>query len=330
MADLTRVPAPDPLAVLTPDEAARVRAAVNEAWSPETRRAYGWGWRVWSGWAAEHEKIDFPADPGAVALWLTDQPTVATAMTVIAAIRWRHHAARVFSPTDAEEVKMALKALRRTKGTAPRGRKAAVTLDDLARLLDQVDRATCMGARDAALLLVGWHAALRRSELVGLNWNDVEPSPGGITLRIRRSKTDQEGAGQVVGVGPVEDSALCAIRALEAWRKESLIGQIGDGPIFRACDAHGALLNTRLSAKSAAEVVKRCGAASGLDPARLGGHSLRSGFVTEAYRRGASDAEIMGTTRHENSTMLKRYKREADPVAQGASRRMNRKPTEEK
>jgi integrase len=62
--------------------------------------------------------------------------------------------------------------------------------------------------------------------------------------------------------------------------------------------------------------------AAGLDPARFGGHSLRAGFVTQAYRDGATDAEIMGTTRHKSTAMLARYRREADPVARGATPRI--------
>lgn len=328
MSDLTTRP-PDPLAILSPAEAERVRALLNSAWAPETRRAYVWGWGVWATWAEAHDKPVFPAPPGAVALWLSFVESVPTMNTVLAAIRWRHHAARAFSPTDAEEVKMAAKAVKRRLGTASHGAKSAITMDELPRLIAQIDRSTPLGQRDAALILLGWHAALRRSELAALRWNDLAKAPGGIAVTIRRSKTDQEGAGQVVGVESVGDD-LCAVAALAEWRKASREGQADDGPIFRSFETNGRLTHARLSAKSVAAVVKRYGEAAGLDPRKLGGHSLRSGFVTEAYRRHAGDVEIMGTTRHKNATMLERYRREADPVAHGASRRMrDRNRTEE-
>jgi len=56
------------------------------------------------------------------------------------------------------------------------------------------------GLRDRALLLVGWTAALRRSELVALEVGDLGFEPEGVVLTIRRSKTDREGADATVAV----------------------------------------------------------------------------------------------------------------------------------
>ena len=43
-------------------------------------------------------------------------------------------------------------------------------------------------------------AALRRSELVALEWRDLELVDKGLKLTLRHSKTDQEGEGQVIAV----------------------------------------------------------------------------------------------------------------------------------
>jgi hypothetical protein len=63
------------------------------------------------------------------------------------------------------------------------------------------------GIRDRALLLVGWTAALRRSELVGLDvgkradgTSHVVLQNEGLRLTIHRNKTDQEGRGFVKAV----------------------------------------------------------------------------------------------------------------------------------
>ena len=57
-----------------------------------------------------------------------------------------------------------------------------------------------MALRDRALLLLGFAAAFRRSELIGLDVADVEDVPGGFRVTIRRGKTDQESRGAVVAI----------------------------------------------------------------------------------------------------------------------------------
>ncbi len=60
-------------------------------------------------------------------------------------------------------------------------------------MLKSAARHASLGRRDRALLLLGFAAALRRSELVALDVADVERQPEGILIHIRRSKTDQDG-----------------------------------------------------------------------------------------------------------------------------------------
>jgi integrase len=68
---------------------------------------------------------------------------------------------------------------------------AALSLDMLRQLLATCDR-TARGRRDRALLLFGFAGALRRSELVALQVEDVALVAGGLRLRIARGKTDKE------------------------------------------------------------------------------------------------------------------------------------------
>ncbi len=65
-------------------------------------------------------------------------------------------------------------------------------------------------------LLVGFAAALRRSELVALDVADVVARSEGLVVNIRRSKTDQEGAGRKVGVPYGSNPRTCPVRAVEA------------------------------------------------------------------------------------------------------------------
>jgi integrase len=116
--------------------------------------------------------------------------------------------------------------------------------------------ADARGVRDRALLLVGFGGALRRSELVALDVEDIEFSDRGLTLNIRRSKTDQEARGCKVGVPKGRAESTCAATALKQWIE---FAGITSGPIFRNINRHGTVGLSRLTAQSVALIVKeRC------------------------------------------------------------------------
>jgi len=145
---------------------------------------------------------------------------------------------------------------------------------------------TLAGHRDACLILVGFSAALRRSELVALDVEAVEQTDDGLIVTIRRPKTDQDGERRPVGVPWGSDLRTCPVRAFRRYVARS---QLTRGPLFRAVDRHGNLAGARLSDKAVALIVKRAAGAVGLDPAKVAGHSLRSGMATSAARAGASE-----------------------------------------
>jgi hypothetical protein len=90
-------------------------------------------------------------------------------------------------------------------------------------------------ARDGALLLVGFAGGLRRSEIIGLNAADIETVRQGLIIHLRRSKTDQEGAGRKIGI-PFGCTRFCPVMALQQWRERS---GVTEGPILRPVDRHG-------------------------------------------------------------------------------------------
>jgi integrase len=55
---------------------------------------------------------------------------------------------------------------------------------------------------------------------------------------------------------------------------------------------------------------------------QLGGHSLRAGFVTEAFRQGADAHSIMRQTGHRSHAVLERYARENAPLMGNAVTRI--------
>ncbi len=177
---------------------------------------------------------------------------------------------------------------------------------DLKKMLEKLP-GTRVGLRDRALLLVGFAGAFRRAELVSLDVSDLEFSSAGLTITLRRSKTDQEGRSRRLGIPYGSSEATCPVRALEAWLESA---RIQDGPIFRPLDRFQRVQPTRLSSERVALIVKRRAKAVGLDPARYAGHSLRAGLATSAAAAGASERVIMSQTGHRSADMVRRYIRE--------------------
>jgi site-specific recombinase XerD len=172
------------------------------------------------------------------------------------------------------------------------------------------------GHRDRALLLIGFAGAFRRSELVALDVADATEGHEGLTVHLRRSKTDQEGQGRTVGIPFGANLATCPVRAWRAWIEASAITE---GPVFRSVDRHGHIGTTRLTGQSVAHIVKRHAAMAGLDPEQIAGHSLRAGLATSAAAAGVPERVIANTTGHKGSAMLRRYIREGTLFGQNAA-----------
>jgi site-specific recombinase XerD len=166
---------------------------------------------------------------------------------------------------------------------------------------------TLAGLRDRALLLLGFAGALRRSELVALNVDDLEEAEGGLRIRIARSKTDQEGQGAVIAIVP--GAVACPIKSVKAWLTAA---KITEGPVFRPMLKGGRVTSDRLSDKSVADIIKTYARRIGLDANSVGGHSLRAGFLTSAAARGASIFKMMDVSRHKSVDTLRGYVRDAE------------------
>lgn len=175
--------------------------------------------------------------------------------------------------------------------------------------------------RDSALLIVGWVAALRRSEIIGLCVNDVTLGPSGWTVRIGRSKTDREGKGTFKALPTASNIDSCAPCAYLRWReclkafdnqgRPGLIrllaknntltthmcghapaGRPPEGDLFRSilrgCDLGGTAPQGQLVHRVVRRRLHPVAASLHCDTTSFGAHSLRAGFVTEALRHGAS------------------------------------------
>lgn len=282
------------------DRYARAAQSVN------TTRAYRSDWRQFDAWCDRYGLQSIPATPTAVALHLTALAEVGRSVSTVrrrcAAIARAHRIAGHVSPTADPSVMTVLEGIARVHGTAP-NKKTALLRDPLLEVIDRIDTSTNAGLRDRALLLVGFALGLRRSELVALEIRDIAPSPDGVTIRIARSKTDQQGRGTSVLLPYAESPNPCPVRALRAWLDAS---GVVEGAVFRRLSRAGAI-GKPLTAQSVALIIKRRADSAGLNPREFAGHSLRSGYATQAARDGHRTEQIANTTRHKDQTVLAGY-----------------------
>jgi integrase len=285
---------------------------VRNSISVNTRRAYLSDLAQFEAWGGS-----IPATAETVASYLAEKSDVLTVSTLvrrIASISKAHRARGLSSPTTSELVKVTMRGIKRTRGCAPREARSLLR-DELLFVLDAVRNVGLKATRDRALLLIGFAGGLRRSELVGLDVTDVEHVRQGIVLHLRRSKTDQEGAGRKIGI-PHGRTRWCPVAALEAWLAAS---GIGSGAIFRPVDRYGRVPDARLSGEAVALVVRERVAAAGLDPARYSGHSLRAGLATSAAQAGVPNWRIRAQTGHSSDAMLARYVRDGEMFTDNAA-----------
>ena len=283
---------------------------IDQSLSFATRKAYASDVKIFSAWCAIHGLAALPAAPETVALFLADQARAGVAASTLnrrlAAIKCAHEAKGHATPTAHKGVTAALKGIRRTKGVAPTQKKAA-TADIVKEMVRRCPH-TLVGQRDRALLLLGFAGAFRRAELVALTVADLAFEADGLRVTIRQSKTDQEGAGQVIAI-PHGSVWFCPVTALKNWLARAGIEQ---GPIFRAVGKGNRVGNAALSDKSVAKRVKHYAGHIGLDSADFAAHSLRAGFVTSAAEAGASIFKMAEVSRHRSTDVLAGYVRSAN------------------
>jgi integrase len=292
------------LAVAPALDAACAGEYIHGSIAEATRRAYLFDIAYFEQWGGR-----IPCDPNDLAAYLAECAAtlaVATLVRRCAAIARAHHARGVPSPTRAEVVRATLRGIRRRCGTAQREARPLLR-DELFRTLDSIGD-SMKDARDRALLLVGFAAGFRRSEFIGLDVPDVEIVPQGLVIHLRRSKTDQDGAGRKIGV-PFGRTRFCPVTALGLWREQS---GIAEGPLFRPVDRYGRIATERLSGEAISVIVKARVAAAGYDPATYSGHSLRAGLATSAAQAGVAPWRIRQTTGHASDAMLSRYIRDGE------------------
>lgn len=312
----------------------------SKARAANTLRGYRSDWADWSTWCADHGHTPLPAAPVALSRYLTDLAEAGASVGTMArrksALRLAHQLRGLADPSTSPRVRLVWEGIVREHGAPP-----AQALPLMPPLLwDVLDACPTTktwktkgrdpepslgGARDRALLLVGFVTALRPSELVALDWEDLRPDARGYSAGMTRSKTNQTGKLEVVVI-PHGSSPLptrCPVTALDAWR-DALPENLRTGPLLRSVNK-GNRPGGRLSVDAVTTLVKAAVQRAGVpaaDVEHYSARSLRSGFVTYARERGIPSEDIARQTRHRSLATLGIYTRHLDAWTRNAATRL--------
>jgi integrase len=203
-----------------------------------------------------------------------------------------------------------------------------------------IGRGHAKAVRDRAILLIGWAAALRRSEICALNLGDVETRVDGVHLRIRKSKTDTTSRGETLPIRRGKHPATDPVSALQEWI--AVLDPDGtaprDTPLFQSLDRHGNLVAGAVNPSPRRKTTRRTGRLNGEDIqavirtrleeagiatgdalAEFSGHSLRRGFITEAASQGHDALAISKQSRHKTLSIVAQYVDDARALEQSVA-----------
>lgn len=296
--------------------AERARAA-------NTRRGYRSDLADFARWCGGEDRSALPAAADTVSNYLIylahHGAKVPTMSRRLSSIAYAHRFGGHPNPVDTPRVHAVWEGIRREKAQ-PVDQAPPLMPPVLWEVLDALphDKA---GVRDRALLLVGFVAALRRSELAAVRAEHLGDHPKGLVLAIPRSKTDPYGEGQLAVLPYSSRPERCPVTALRAWLEAAAIQE---DYVFRRIHRNGKSvmpLRTRTAAGAGREtmpgmseaaindaVQRACVRALGLaEGMKYSAHSLRAGFATYASQRGASDRAIAHQTRHRSLASLNQY-----------------------
>lgn len=324
------------------EELGRARGIVEDGTAPNTARAYRSDLAFVAAWcAARGLPGDLPMTRKAVALLVVDcargmpadveaamlrsgakrkpGPSMPTTLARrVAALSVAHDLAGAEpNPCRDRQVRRLLAKARAADvraGWRP-ARKSAAHRSVLEGILPPAAAGSVIDVRDRAMLLFGFSTGgRRRSEVVGATVDRLEAVGDDYLYRLGLTKTSRDGE---TGTVPVAGTAASALRRWLA------VPGVGDGFLFRPVDRFGTVGAGGLCDRTVARVLKRRAALAGLDPAPFAGHSLRSGFMTEAGNRGLPIAEAMAMSTHRNVQVAMGYYQAGDALRNRTARLMD-------
>ena len=266
-----------------------------------TLRAYQADFSDFSNFCKTNNFSSLPTDPKIVALYLTHLSSSCKFSTLkrrLASIKVIHKLKGHYIDTKHPIISENLMGIKRKLGVKQISKKP-ILLDDLKLIIQAIthEKNEFKKIQNKALVLIGFAGGFRRSELVSIEYDDVDFVNEGVKINIKKSKTDQIGIGMIKAIPYFENTKFCPVVSLKEWINYA---KINSGRIFKISD------------KSVALIVKKYALISGLDHSKYAGHSLRSGFATSTAETGADERSIMAMTGHKTTQMVRRYIQEAN------------------
>ena len=270
---------------------------------------------IYAGWCAERGERALPAKPETVAGFVDAMAEVRAPATVrryVASIAVAHRAVGCGKTLKSPAVRLALRRMHRRKGR--RQRQAHGMTSPLRQRLLEAAGDRLIDDRNRALLAVAYDTMLRRAELTSLQVADLLEEVGGdATLLVRRSKTDGEGKGEIVWVGP--DS----LKLVRRWCE---LGGVANAASCSAPSARAGGSAEPLPPGQVARIFKAMARDAGQPAAvveGLSGHSARVGAAQDMIAAGIELPAILQAGRWKSTAMVNRYGERLLPRRSGAA-----------
>ena len=285
-----------------------------------TLRAYKSDFKDFETFCVKHGLNSLPTEPKIISLYLTHlskNSKISTLRRRLVSISVVHKLKGHYLDTKHPIIIENLMGIRRVKGSIQKGKKPLL-ISHLKLIINKINEQTIneiKKLRDKSLILIGFGGGFRRTELVSIDYDDLEFVDEGVKIIVRKSKTDQYGEGMIKGLPYFTNEIYCPVKNLKKWLE---ISKINTGPIFRRFSKGLSLTDKRLTDQSVALLIKEYLKAAGIEDTNFSGHSLRSGFATVAADSGADERSIMAMTGHKTTQMVRRYIRDANLFKQNA------------
>ena len=280
-----------------------------------TVRAYKSDFRDFSLFCSKNNFKFLPTDAKIVSLYLTHLSTkeikISTIKRRLVSIGAIHKLKGHYLDTKHPVIIENIMGIKRRKGSFQKGKKPILinNLKTIVNVIDQLNKEEIKKVRDRTIILIGFSGGFRRNEIVSLDFDDLDFVTEGLKINIKKSKTDQFGAGTLKAIPYFNNTKYCPVLSIKKWINES---KIKSGPLFRRFQKGSKLSEKRLTDQTVALLIKEYLDLSGIDSKNYSGHSLRSGFATAAAESGAEERNIMAMTGHKSPEMVRRYIKEAD------------------
>ena len=279
-----------------------------------TLRAYKSDFKDFGAFCAKHGFNSMPTQPKIVSLYLTHlsaNSKISTLRRRLVSIGVVHKLKGYYLDTKHPAIIENLMGIKRKKGSIQTGKKPILIshLKQIINVIDEQKIEKIKKLRNRTLILIGFGGGFRRTELISIDYEDLDFVEEGLKITLRRSKTDQFGEGLIKGLPYFTNEKYCPVTSLKNWIN---LSKIKTGPIFRRFAKSSILTGHRLTDQSVVLIIKDCLKLAGIENQNFSGHSLRSGFATVAAESGADERSIMAMTGHKTTQMVRRYIKEAN------------------